>query len=195
MNPLRAGFADAVLDAQRTFRAALDAMAHPGRVARVTSGLEAPPPLGTAAAALCLTLADPDTVIWLDSGAASPAVVEYLRFHCGCPLATTARVADFAVIAAPRALPSWEVFPEGTEEEPERGATLIVQVDSLRAGVGRRLTGPGIETECRLAAEGLPEAAWRVLGAVPGRFPRGLDAYLVAGDELVAIPRTTQIEA
>ena len=195
MTTLRAGFADPVLDAQRTFRVALDAMAHPGRVARLTSALEAPPSLHPAAAALCLTLADPDTAIWLDPGAAGPAVVEYLRFHCGCPLAATPRAADFAVIADPIGLASWDVFPEGTDEEPERGATLIVQVARLKPGVGRRLTGPGIAAECRLTAEGLPEGAWRVLGAVPGRFPRGVDAYLVAGDELVAIPRTTQIEA
>jgi len=195
MTTLRAGFADPVLDAQRTFRVALDAMAHPGRVARLTGMPEAPPPLDVAATALCLTLADPDTAIWLDSAAAGRAVVEYLRFHCGCPLAATPRAADFAVIAEPIGLPSWDVFPEGTDEEPERGATLIVQVARLHADVGRRLTGPGIATECRLTAEGLPEAAWRVLGAVPGRFPRGVDAFLVAGDELVAIPRTTHVEA
>lgn len=196
---LRAGFADPVLDAQRTFRVALDAMAHPGRVLTVAGPLETPAPLGPAAAALCLTLADLDTAIWLDPAAATPAVIEYVRFYCGSPLAATQRAADVALIADPGRCTAWGAFPEGTDEEPERGATVIIQVARLRPaasakpGSGRWLTGPGIATETWLDVEGLPEAAWQWLGAVPGRFPRGLDAFLVAGDALAAIPRTTRI--
>ncbi len=69
-----------------------------------------------------------------------------------------------------------------------RGATRIVQVARLHADVGRRLTGPGIATECRLTAEGLPEAAWRVLGAVPGRFPRGVEVNI--GDKTFTLGPT-----
>jgi alpha-D-ribose 1-methylphosphonate 5-triphosphate synthase subunit PhnH len=191
---LRAAFADPVLDAQRAFRAGLNAMAHPGRVVRAPGLVDPPPPLGAAATALCLTLADLDTSVWLDPGAAAPDVVEFLRFHCGCPLVARPSAAAFAVIADPGRLAAWDVFAEGTDEEPERGATLIVQVDRLVAGVGRRLAGPGIDGEVRLSADGLPDACWRALGAAPGRFPRGIDAFLVAGDALAAIPRTTRVE-
>ncbi len=191
---MRAAFADPVLDAQRAFRAALEALAHPGRVGRVAGPAETPPPLGPAAAALCLTLADVDTAVWLDPVAGSPDAVEYLRFHCGCPLEPSPGAAAFAVVADPGRLAAWDAFVEGTDEEPERGATLIVQVDRLVTGRGRRLTGPGIVGEVRLSADGLPDAAWRMLGALPGRFPRGVDAFLVAGAALAAIPRTTRIE-
>ena len=60
MNGLEAGFADPVPDAQRCFRAVLDAMAHPGRVARV-AGVSSAGLLGTAAAAVLLTLVDHET--------------------------------------------------------------------------------------------------------------------------------------
>jgi alpha-D-ribose 1-methylphosphonate 5-triphosphate synthase subunit PhnH len=190
---LLAGFANPVLDAQRTFRAALDAMAHPGRVVRVDGPVDTPPPLGAAAAALCLTLLDLDTPLWVDPAASAPEVLEYLRFHCGCPLASSATAA-FALVADAGRLGPDEVFSIGTDEEPEGGATLIVQVEALTAGHGRRLTGPGIAGEARLTVRGLPEDVWRRLGTASGRFPRGLDAFLVSRTEIAAVPRTTRIE-
>ena len=60
------GFADPVFDSQATFRAALDALARPGRVAALPPVLTPPAPLNPATAALCLTLADLDTPLWLD---------------------------------------------------------------------------------------------------------------------------------
>lgn len=81
----------------------------------------------------------------------------------------------------------------GTEEEPQRAATLILQVAGLSAGAGWRLTGPGIAAEHRLAVAGLPAgfaAAWAANGA---RFPRGVDLILCAGARLAALPRTTRI--
>ena len=67
---LEAGFADPVHDAQRSFRAVLDAMSRPGRIAQIT-GVTAPGPLGAAAGAVLLTLVDHETRLWLDPDAAA----------------------------------------------------------------------------------------------------------------------------
>src|SRR3546814_8455275 len=82
---IRPGFADPGIASQRVFRVVLDAMARPGRIAEVTDELHPPAPLAAAAAALCLALADHDTPVWLAPRLATPAVVAFLRFHCGCP--------------------------------------------------------------------------------------------------------------
>ncbi|MCB4824291.1 phosphonate C-P lyase system protein PhnH [Roseicella aerolata] len=188
--PLTPGFAEPVLDAQRCFRAVLEAMARPGRVQALPALPEAPAPLAPAAAAVLLTLADADTPVWLDAGEAAAA---WLRFHAGCPIAASAAEATFALAGG--VPPALRDLSQGTEEEPHRSATLLVQVAALAEGGGWRLTGPGIEREHRLLAAGLPagfEAEW---AANHARFPRGVDVILCAGDRLAALPRTTRLEA
>jgi alpha-D-ribose 1-methylphosphonate 5-triphosphate synthase subunit PhnH len=189
MSGLTPGFADPVRDAQAWFRALLEAMARPGRIHRVAALPQAPAPLAPAAAAVLLTLADAETPVWTDAG---PGAEEWLRFHAGCLLVAEPGAAGFLLAAG--AMPELAALDAGTEEEPHRSATLILQVAGLETGRGWRLTGPGIETEHRLSVEGLPGgflAAWAANGRL---FPRGIDLVLCAGDRLAALPRTTRIE-
>ena len=72
---------------------------------------------------------------------------------------------------------------------------MIVQTRSLVAEAGRRLMGPGIETEARLEADGLPGGFWESLHANRDRFPRGVDVLLTADASLAALPRTTRVAA
>ena len=91
------------------------------------------------------------------------------------------------------ALPALHAFAAGTEEEPQRGATVIVQVSSLLDVRGWRLTGPGIESLHWLSAGGLPDdfvAQWTRNRA---GFPCGVDLILCCGDRLAALPRTVRI--
>ncbi|CAA9265479.1 MAG: Alpha-D-ribose 1-methylphosphonate 5-triphosphate synthase subunit PhnH [uncultured Craurococcus sp.] len=189
MSGLTPGFADPVPAAQACFRALLEAMARPGRVHRLAGLPEAPAPLAPAAAAMLLTLADAETPLWTDAG---PVAEEWLRFHAGCPLVAEPGAASFLLAAC--GMPELAALEAGTEEEPHRSATLVLQVAGLERGAGWRLTGPGIETEHLLEVEGLPRgflAAWAANGA---RFPRGVDLVLCTGDRLAALPRTTRIE-
>jgi alpha-D-ribose 1-methylphosphonate 5-triphosphate synthase subunit PhnH len=189
MNALTPGFADPVLDAQAAFRAVLEAMSRPGRVVVAGSALRPPAPLCPAAAAVLLALADADTPLWSDAGADAEA---WLRFHCGAPFVPTPGTAAFAL--ATGTPPALSALEAGTEEQPQRGATLVVQVAALDAGRGWRLSGPGIEHEHRLAVTGAPDgfvAAWAANRAC---FPRGVDVVLCAGDRIAALPRTVTIQ-
>lgn len=188
------GFADPVLDSQRAFRALLDAMDHPGRVVDVPGSETAPDPLHPATAAVCLTLADFETPLWLDARASTLETLAYLRFHCGCRLVDAPGQARFGLISEPGSMPRLSAFELGSDEFPERSTTLLVQVEGLTAGRGRRLTGPGIRIETRLEARGLPDAFWQDLRHNHALFPRGVDALLTAGRQLAALPRTTAVE-
>ena len=188
------GLADPVLDGQRIFRSVLDAMAHPGRVVPLEPAPEAPRPLHPAATAVCLALLDFETPVWLDPPGRTPEVVDGLRFGCACPFVEEPRAARFALIVDPHRMPPLTAFDGGTEEYPDRSATLIVQVDALATGASKRLRGPGIAAEERLLVEGLPERMWTELGDNHARFPRGVDLILAAPASLAALPRTTRLE-
>jgi alpha-D-ribose 1-methylphosphonate 5-triphosphate synthase subunit PhnH len=191
---VRRGLADPVADSQAIFRAVLEAMARPGRLCELPRTIDAPGPLHPATAAVCLTLTDFETPLWLDPAARTGEVVEYLRFHCGAPIVEAPADASFAVVLGDASAPGLEAFAWGTDEEPERSATVIVQVDALAAGRGHRLTGPGIAHEARLCAKGLPPAFWACVQHNHAAFPRGVDIILVSGSMLAALPRTTRVE-
>jgi alpha-D-ribose 1-methylphosphonate 5-triphosphate synthase subunit PhnH len=193
---LPAGFADKMLSAQSTFRLVMDAMAHPGSVYRIAAAVGAPRPLMRAGAALALTLCDHDTPIWLDRPMSeAPDVANWLKFHSGAPIVTDPSAASFALIADGNALPKLDSFSFGSAEYPDRSTTLILQVESLTQGRPYELRGPGINGAVVLRAEIDPKDLFRRLTVNAASFPRGIDVVLVAGEEIVAIPRTTRLAA
>lgn len=188
------GLADPTLDRQRIFRSVLEAISRPGRIVDMTAVIQTPVPLHPATAAVCLTLLDFDTPLWLDDAATRPEVVEWLRFHCGMPLASEPEAAGFALVTDAEHMPPLSSFNAGTAEHPERSATVIVQVRALIRGRGRRLTGPGIADEVHLDVAGVPESFWTWTSDNHAQFPRGVDVLVSAGQVIAALPRTTRVE-
>lgn len=190
MNIDRPGFADPVLEAQRSFRRVLDVMSRPGRIAAIGAELSPPPPLAQATAAILLTLADPETPLFLDAQA--QAARDWIAFHCGAPIVDDPARAAFAVALGGSIAPG--ALHPGTHEEPETAATLILQLPALGSGTELTLSGPGIQTRTTLRAEGLPRgfaAAWAENHA---GFPCGIDIILCAGTQVAALPRSVRIE-
>ena len=185
---LEAGFAAPVRDAQSCFRAVLDAMSRPGRIARV-AGVVAPAPLGIAAGAVLLTLVDHETPVWLDRDASGARA--WIEFHCGAPVVATSDACAFALGLA---LPDLGQFSAGTHESPETSATVICQVAAFGAGRRLRLSGPGLRESEVLAIDGLPPDFVTIWRRNHDLFPRGIDLILCAGDQLTALPRTVSIE-
>lgn len=183
---LTGGFTDAPVAAARAFRAALEALARPGRVQTLT-GAQPPAPLSVAAGTLLLTLADGTTPVHLAASHDSADLRDWLTFHCGCPLVGP----QDAVFA----LGTWEAllpvgrFATGTPDYPDRAATLIVEVGALEPP-NARLTGPGI---ARAATLRVPDVA--VLAANRAGFPLGVDCFLTCGDAVAGLPRSTRVEA
>ncbi len=188
-----AGFADYTVDAQSTFRTLLDAMARPGTIGAVPAVPGAPPPLDPATAAVALCLFDHDTPVWLGDGIAGLDVYEYFRFHCGCPLIKSALAASFGVCLATAGMPPLSQFDSGTDESPDRSATVVVQVPDLDGGARLRLSGPGIESEAFLTVAGIPDYFWDARKAQQESFPRGIDLLFTSGRRVVALPRSTEI--
>jgi alpha-D-ribose 1-methylphosphonate 5-triphosphate synthase subunit PhnH len=199
------GWRDAVHGSQQTFRRLLDAMSRPGRVQRLagvcTDGLGPAAAVagapGSGMFALLLTLLDAHTSAHLGGRWARPDVHDYLRFHTG--VAGDGAVAAAAYVAVPGAglEPAlWQQLELGSDEEPQRGATLLLEVDVLGTEAPTRLSlrGPGIDGRQELSVGGVPGALWRWRAQLRPMLPRGFDLVLVCGDRLAALPRTTQLD-
>ncbi|MET4026413.1 alpha-D-ribose 1-methylphosphonate 5-triphosphate synthase subunit PhnH [Marinobacter sp. MBR-99] len=168
---------------QRAFRALMTAFSFPGRRQLLPPCTDALGPT-CVVAVLCdneITLADPEQLI-------PPADIRRL----GIREAGT-ESAGF-VVADGRHAPTFAPTL-GTLAEPEQGATVIVRVASLEnaSEFPLMLRGPGIENTCYLAVEGL-HSGWLAARHRWNRsFPMGVDLILVDDNQVVALPRTTQI--
>lgn len=186
MNDLSPGFTS-VLDAQACFRALLSAFSTPGSIVSLPVSLTAPPGLSPACAAVLLTLTDAQTKVALPED--HPAQ-DWLTFHSGAPL-VEASEAEFCV-ATQR--PLLAALRQGSDETPEDGATLILDLPSLEENVTRlRLSGPGLKNPVTVA---LPLdarflAEWRAQACIA---PRGVDVLLCADAQILALPRSLNIE-
>ncbi|MCB8837790.1 phosphonate C-P lyase system protein PhnH [Aurantimonas sp. VKM B-3413] len=191
---LEGGFADPVFDAQAVFAALMNAFARPGTIAELDERAQPPLPLPPAAGAVLATLADADTPVFLDGAAAAGPMGAWLGFHTGAPIVAEPEKARYALIAEPAAMPDLAAFSLGTDAYPDRSTTLILCLPDLAGGPVLRLTGPGLETEAKIAPSGLPNRFLADWHANRKKFPRGVDVILAAGGTVLALPRTTRIE-
>lgn len=183
---------DTAFASQAAFRAVMECFAQPGEI-RTLDGVAAPASLAPTTAALIQSLADYETPIWLDRPLASvPAIAYWIRFHTGAPLSDQPRHAAFALISDPCDMPAFAQFAQGTEEYPDRSTTLIVQVERF-GGQAIAIEGPGIKAARTLAAEPLPDDFAKRLAANREMFPRGIDLVLVAGAQVMALPRSIRV--
>ncbi|OCI93950.1 phosphonate C-P lyase system protein PhnH [Rhizobium sp. AC27/96] len=80
----------------------------------------------------------------------------------------------------------------GTLAYPDDAATLFA---TARFGTGQRLrlTGPGIKDSITIEIGGIDPGFWQMRRKAI-RYPLGWDLYLVDGERLLGIPRSTTIE-
>lgn len=191
---IEGGFVDQVLGAQSVFRAVMDAMARPGTVYPLRVLAHPPQPLSPAAGAVALTLCDHDTPVWLDPAlTVSDAPRAWLGFHTGAAIVRSPADAHFALVARPAEFIALENFSQGTQEYPDRSATIILQVDSFEAGEPLALEGPGIRHRAALAPSPMPRHFVEQWHQNRQRFPRGVDLILSGPDAVACLPRTTRI--
>jgi alpha-D-ribose 1-methylphosphonate 5-triphosphate synthase subunit PhnH len=195
LNTLAPGFEHEAFGSQAVFRAALQALSHPGRPVDMPVGAAVPRSGHLTAAVLLLGLLDADTRLWLSPSLAASDAAAWLRFHTGCPLVTDLSQAQFCWFGQGEDWPDLADLNPGTDTWPDQSATCVVEVESLRGDTpGWTLQGPGIAGERHLQVRGLPasfESQWQDNHA---RFPRGVDVFLASPTQIVGLPRTTHLQ-
>ncbi|ALM51208.1 phosphonate C-P lyase system protein PhnH [Halomonas huangheensis] len=186
---------DGVHHPQRLFRQLLGAMSEPGTLQTLSiDDLPADAQLSPAAWATVLTLCDLDTRLWIDPRLETSGLREAVAFQTGAAITEVPADADFALVV-PQTLVEITDFAIGSDAWPDRSTTLIVVAEQLAEGNDWRLTGPGIADHRSLALGGqVAPLMWR-LAANHNCFPRGLDAFITSGYQLLSIARSTRIAA
>lgn len=195
---LSAGFADPVHDAQRAFRAVLNALSRPGISVAVGTSI-AGLALGPAMAHLLLALTDDDSAVWwqqdnaVSAASAASAAARWLRFHTGATMAPAPDQATFAVIEQASRMAPLAAFSLGQAESPEHSTTLLVEVAALDAGPALEWSGPGIRTTQHVRITGLPPDFWHQWQTNHGSFPQGVDIVFTCNGLALGLPRTTRV--
>lgn len=173
-----------VIAGHECFRAALSALAHPGRrfalggAADVSSGV----------AALVAALYETDTPISCDASWALPFAPRLVAAGDAQVLLVRGATSGGGLARAPR----------GSEEHPSHGATVVYAAahDGPWAEVATpvKLRGPGVDGELRTTlALTVAELADRA--DVCAQRPLGVDVLLVGADATVCgLPRSTRVE-
>ena len=188
------GFANPVRDAQQVFRAVLQALARPTIPQQVNVDMLPPAPLGVTIGAVILALCDEQTPLWLDPALrAAPEVCAWIVFHTGARIVDCADDAAFVVASSPSASPRLADLARGTDEEPHRSATLVIDACCAPGMGALKATGPGIQGIADWDGAGLPREflpQWQENHSV---FPRGVDIILAAETAVLGLPRTTAL--
>lgn len=191
---LDGGFKNPVMNAQAVFRALMAAMSQPGTIETPAIDAQSPYPLGAAQGAIALTLLDADTSAWLSPKIATTPVKAWLSFHTGAEIVPALAKARFVFLAEGEPLPDLSGLALGSQDYPDRSATLIVELPSLTGGPAMRARGPGIRDTVTISPAGLPTDFLRRWSANRGLYPRGIDLVLTAESSLMALPRSVQLE-
>ena len=156
----------------------------------MTEGLDS---LQAVSWALLQALLDADVKVHLGDSVSTNKVRSNVLFHTGCELTADKTQADFIVCDLATALTwDWRSLKRGSERSPEHSATLIIQVDALQGEAHSVWQGPGIEHQRDMNTV-LDKTFWLKRAAAMA-FPLGVDVILVAGQDLIGLPRTTQVQ-
>ncbi len=179
--------------ARETFQALMGALSNPGRLFTLPgAGLTT----HQSCAQIGMTLLDLETSFYTPDH-----TLRGILTHSGARFRTPASAAylflpDLALFEPMMLRQTLDIIAQttvGTITDPDQGATLIV---ACEVGHGQRLqlSGPGIQQRHELHVDSLPVEFWR-LRADKIHYPLGIDIFLVAGSQVVGLPRTTTVES
>lgn len=167
---------------QTAFRQIMNCFAYPGRISVLETQAEHALPLLLATLVdREVSLADPQALLAEDEHrrlGAHPASPEKAQF-----------------VVCPGQYPPDFLPALGSLENPEQGATLILIADSLAAGARVHLSGSGIPDETVVSILGVDPAWWQKREQWNSGFPMGVDMIVVAGRQVLGLPRTTRLSA
>lgn len=188
---------DIVFDIQKTFRKAVEAFSYPGTIISLkeeSAGLDLDWNCYDASKLLMYLLLDADTSFAM-AAEDQRLGIQFSKMTY-CPMVSIEQ-ASYIFVNAKHTTSLQEIIKAakiGTLEDPQTNATLIIECEKLNSEKQYRLKGPGIKDEKEVGI--LLQEEWlEARNDKNVEFPLGIDLIFVdANGNLMALPRTTQIE-
>ncbi|RHW35775.1 phosphonate C-P lyase system protein PhnH [Lysinibacillus yapensis] len=177
---------------QGSFRKILEAMTFPGKTIPLEKSSTEVPPLYSQTLLVCQTLLDSEvTFAVLQNQQVSQSIHAYTGSH-----ETKLEEADFIVIpqmVSNEALIQLKSVKTGDLRDPQKSATLFIEVDSLTEGTAFELSGPGIKDKTVIHSN-LSKEFIETRALLNGEYPLGIDTLFIDRDGLIlGLPRTTKV--
>ncbi len=206
-------FDDAIASAQKTFRTVLAAMANPGHIFSLSPVPTLPVWLKGSDATSCAqsqgrlagfialarALCDGDTALWLDESLRSPALCQYLRFHCAAPLLDShcPGESNFAFIASPQNMPRLSVFQQNSLPQEKHNTTVLIACALEHTAAHSCQDTPSLPL-AGTDNDQLPLWFWEDFQHNHHAYPTGVDCIFVDahadGVYIMALPRSVRIK-
>lgn len=192
MSPVPITPIEPIAAAQRTFRTLLTAMSRPGTVHTLMMR-----PGESAEEAIAFALVDHEVGFAVHGERHVPGAIPVARRITLRTGSLEAEISQAAFIFTYDALSDaeWVQVRRGTLAYPDGGATIVSILPDVGQGpLTLTLTGPGIETEQRLALSGLPAAMLAARDEACRDYPMGVDMIFVdPTGRLACLPRSSHI--
>lgn len=190
---------DLVHDIQKAYRRVLDSMSKPGTINTIhEQAMKVSLEIGCFPSTLVLIQMLFDTEIKFKVCSQRESEIVKLINQLTYAKASTAEEADFILILndaeGKEAETALKVASIGDLQNPQYGATFIVETRSLNSGQELKLTGPGIMTERLIKVDTL-KSLMDIRAEKNAEYPLGIDLIFIdSEDHVLCLPRTTQIE-
>ncbi|MGW3949557.1 phosphonate C-P lyase system protein PhnH [Streptomyces sp. NPDC004752] len=167
-----------VVDGHDHFRAAMVALSYPGRRIPIENAPDTPQDRIGRQILRAL----------YDDGAPVTTVTAE-----GTTTGATPEEADVLIVDGNTSYGLLDRIPRGTEEYPERGATVIYLVEGLPDATRLQLTGPGVDGDLEVRLPLSPDDV-AARNAACQKWPTGIDLLLAGDGWVTGLPRTTSIQ-
>lgn len=179
---------DEVIVTQKTFRRLMNAMANPGKfystiMEENLSTLEK----------ICLTLLDHEVTFSFVGERVKEETINKIIYLTGSRY-TTIEEADYVILNGNAHSEILNNIQIGTLEEPEKGATLIYNLEENKSlEVKLKISGPGIKDFMEINLTGITREEIEKIKKINLGYPLGVDVIFCYEDEIVCLPRSTMI--
>ena len=187
---------DPVHEAQEHFRLILSAMANPGEVPVLQSGITRLEGLNKGSAIVGLALLNRDSSFF--SGYSPGVTQEYFKLNTSS-LPTSSDQADFLFLPGDASATGFiQSAKTGKPEYPETGAFLVIDAamvssDPVSNSLELLLKGPGVRDSRKAYVRGIDPALLDQILAKNEEYPLGVDTIITDPDaRILCIPRTNQ---